>query len=104
MIYTEDRDTFARDLFRPPFLARMIEDAGRYTGRMSQEDRDWVIELALDRFWELRNTIYTSYGLRDRWIDALNYAVASRPRWRIWYGWVLEFEWVKGSRWRGWRD
>ena len=85
MIYTEDRETFERDMFRPPFMARMLEMAGRYarchTGRLSSKDKGELFEAAVEKFWEL----------------ALKAAATSRERWLVWSQVRLNHVWVPGK-------
>jgi len=94
MTYTEDREVFERDLFKPPHLARMLERAGQYTGALCKEDRELVLKLALDNFWELRGQIRNSNDVLRVYDRALAQAVRTRPKWRVWWG-LIEWRWIK---------
>lgn len=90
MTYTEDRETFERDLFKPPHCARMLDHAGKFVGRLSRVDKDTFLELAMDRFWADRASIKETSDILLRWIDALRYAARTRKTWMVWYnmgGW-----------------
>jgi hypothetical protein len=100
MIYTEDRATFEDQIFQPPRTARLMAEASRYVSRMEAADRDAFMRTAFERFYELRNKIQTSDGIRRYWVEALNQTAATRPFWKIWFTWH-EFKWVRGSEWRG---
>lgn len=97
MTYTEDRKVFEDDLFKPPYLARMLERSGQYTGAMCKEDRALVLGLALDNFWGLRDAIHNSNDITRAWDRALAQAVRTRPKWRIWWG-LVEWRWVKSAQ------
>lgn len=94
MTYTEDRELFERDLFKPPYTARMIARAGEYTGALNAADRSLILGMALDNFWELRDEIHTSNDVLRVWDRALARAVRSRPQWRVWWG-LVEWRWMK---------
>lgn len=96
-IYTEDRETFERQMFStPPHAARLAERAGRFVGRLSNKDKDALLRVALDQFWETRDQINTTQDLLSLWIEALQYSARRRPRWRCW--WSGRDEWIKSSR------
>lgn len=99
MTYTEDRETFERDIFRPPHVARMLEHAGRYVGSMTKADKDAFLELALDHMWERRAFIKQTSDIQRMWELALQDAARSRLRWLIWpNGSLTESKWVLGTR------
>jgi hypothetical protein len=98
LIYTEDRETFERDMFRPPHMARMLEAAGRYSGRMGDKDRVAFFQLALDAFWALRDTVHVTADIQRNWDRALKTAATSRDRWIVWSNLNLRYEWVLGRR------
>lgn len=98
MIYTEDRDTFEREMFRPPHAARMLEATRRYAGRMGDKDRGDFFQAALDAFWALRDTVRATADIRRNWERALKTAAQSRDRWLVWNGVELRYEWVLGRR------
>ena len=100
MIYTEDRATFEDQMFQPPRTARMMAEAARYTSRMDSADRESFMRLTFQRFFELRDRILVASDIRKYWVEALNWAAASRSFWKIWFTWH-EFKWVKGAQWRG---
>lgn len=96
-VYTEDRETFERQMFyTPPYAARNAEHAGRYVGRLDNADKDALLKMALDRFWETREKIKETQDILRLWVGALEYAARRRPKWHLWssgYDW-----WVKGSQ------
>ena len=101
VIYTEDRDTFERDMFRPPHAARMLEATGLFTGRMRDADKEAFLELALDTFWALRNTIHNCADIQKNWLRALKTAALSRDKWLLFTsiaGVITGREWVLGRR------
>ena len=79
----DPRDAFAEEFFRPPHLARMLECAGQYTGRLCRADRDLILDLALENFWEMRESIHTSNDVLRMWDRALARAALTRPRWQV---------------------
>lgn len=96
MTYTEDRETFERQLSQPPHAARLMEHAGRFVGRLDNNDKDALLKDALDKLWETRNRIKTTQDILTLWVDALAFAARRRPRWHVWssgYDW-----WVKGTQ------
>lgn len=96
VIYTEDRDTFEAQFFRPPFLARMLERTAPYIDGLN--DKDAFLEVAFDQFWYLRNTIKDANGVVQTWEEALRYAARSRTHWLVHYGPALELtKWVRGA-------
>lgn len=97
MTYTEDREQFERDLFRPPHAARMLEHAGRFVERLDRTDKEKLLEDAVDRLFELRDRIHEAKDILTLWIDSLEYAARRRPRWKTWFN-VYESRWVKGSQ------
>ncbi len=98
MTYTEDRDTFEREMFRPPHAARMLEATRRYAARMGAKDRGEFFQAALDAFWALRDTVRVTDDIRRNWERALKTAAVSRSRWLVWNGLELRYEWVRGRR------
>jgi hypothetical protein len=97
MTYTEDREVFERDLFKPPYLARMLEASGRYVGRLMPEDRAALLASALDLLWDYRDDIHTSNDVTAQWDRALRNAARLRPKWLVWWNWY-ERRWVRGVR------
>src|SRR5579859_1142441 len=97
MTYTEDRETFEVQLFRPPHAARMTEHAGYFVERLDSTDKEALLKDALDRLWETRGLIHETRDVLRTWVEALEYAAARRPRWCVWYN-VCERRWVKGSQ------
>ena len=102
MTYTEDRETFERDMFRPPFMARMLEMAGRYArchaGRLSSKDKGELFEVAVEKFWQLRDTVRSSNDVYRVWELALKAAATSRERWLVWSQVHLNHVWVSGKQ------
>lgn len=97
MTYTKDRETFERDIFRPPHVARMLEHAGSYVGAMTKRDKDAFLELALDHIWNNRHQIKATNDIQVVWHDGLRAAAHSRDRWLIWpHGSLTESKWVLG--------
>lgn len=90
-----ERVVFERELFRPPHAARMTEHAGRFVERLDREDKDMLLEDALERLWQTRAQIKEAKDVLTVWIKALEYAAARRMRWRCWYN-VCHWRWVKG--------
>ena len=95
--YTEDRETFERQLFRPPHAARMTEHAGRFVERLDRDDKDALLKDALDWFWEHRGLIQETQDILRTWVKALEHAAGRRPVWRTWFN-VYESRLVKGSK------
>ncbi len=99
VIFTEDREVFERQLFRPPHAARMSEHAGRFTSRLDDADKTALLKDALDQFWEKRSQIQQTQDILRKWIEALEYAAARRPRWQCaisHFGRKVGVEWVRG--------
>lgn len=97
MTFTEDRETFEAQLFRPPHAARMTEHAGHFTERLDKNDKNALLTMALDRFWETREQIKETQDILRLWVKALEFAAGRRPRWQTWFN-VYEARWVKGTR------
>lgn len=96
MTFTEDRETFERQMMRPPHAARLMEHAGRFVGRLDNKDKDALLQTALDEFWESRNQIKETQDILRLWVKALELSARRRPKWHCWssgYDW-----WVKGSQ------
>lgn len=96
MTFTEDRETFERQILQPPHAARLMEHAGRFVGRLDNDDKDALLRIALDQFWETHGQIKETQDILTLWVRALEYAARRRPRWHLWssgYDW-----WVKGSQ------
>jgi hypothetical protein len=95
-VYTEDRETFERQMMQPPHAARLMEHAGRYTGRLVNADKEALLQVALDKFWETRERIKETSDILKLWIKALEFSARRRPKWHLWacgYDW-----WVKGNQ------
>lgn len=101
MAYTQDRESFERDMFRPPFMARMMEMAGRYarctSGRLDSSDKEVLFRTALDEFWETRGNVCNSNDVYRVWELALKAAATSRERWLVWSQVQLKHVWVPGK-------
>lgn len=95
--YTEDRETFESQLFRPPHAARMTDHAGHFVERLDKDDKAVLLKDALDRLWETRDQIHTAQDILRTWIKALEFAANKRPHWRTWFN-VHDSRWVKGSQ------
>lgn len=96
MTYTEDRETFERQLMQPPHAARLMEHAGRFVGRLHNDDKEALLGIAVEWLWGARETIRETQDILTLWVKALEYAARRRPRWHCWssgYDW-----WVKGSQ------
>jgi uncharacterized protein with HEPN domain len=103
MTYTEDRVQFEAQIFRPPHLARMLERAGEFTGRLAPADRDDLMEMAFEKFWALRDDIHTSADVERLWVVALQNAADTRRVWRVavsHWGVVVKWEFVRSARLR----
>lgn len=97
MIYSEDRDQFLRDMFRPPFAARMTERLGPYIDGL--QDKDAFMERAFDEFYAAREKINSAAAIVVWWEQALRAAAMSRPRWLVHCGPALErTRWIPGRR------
>ena len=94
--YTEDRETFERQMMSPPHAARLMEHAGRFIGRLDNADKEALLKDALDQFWATRDHIKEMQDILRLWVKALEHSARRRPSWRCWssgYDW-----WVKGSQ------
>lgn len=98
MIYTEDRDTFIRTIFRPPHMARLFDRASEYTARLRAVDRETLLRVALDNFWEMRNRIKVSNDITRVWDLALRHSALSRSSWFVWSGTDLVWVRTKSTR------
>jgi hypothetical protein len=96
--YTEDRATFARDIFQPPHTARLFERAARYTVKLRSTDREVFIRIALEAFWDLRDRIKVTNDITRVWDLALAHTARSRPFWWVWDGVGKAWVRVKGTR------
>lgn len=96
MTYTEDRETFERQMYQPPHAARLMEHAGRFVGRLSSVDKDALLRIALDEFWARRAFIKDTQDILEQWVKSLEYSARRRPRWHCW--WSGRDEWVKGTQ------
>lgn len=96
MTYTEDRETFERQMSQPPHAARLMEHAGRFVGRLDNADKDALLHVALDEFWARRDYIKDTQDILEQWVKSLEYSARRRPKWHLWssgYDW-----WVKGAQ------
>ena len=85
----------ADEFMKPPFLARMLERAGKFTDGL--DDKNEFLRIALAEFENLCDKIKTSNDVLHRWSEALGYAACSRPRWLVHSGSALEkTKWVRG--------
>lgn len=92
MIYTEDRETFERDLFnKPPHCARLAVHIGTYTCKLSPSDAEQFVKRAVDNLWDNRGKIKTAPDILRLWIAACDSVAKSRPTWMVW----VNGEWVK---------
>lgn len=89
---TEDRETFEREIFRPPHLARLLDITGEFTGRLDKADREFFLTRASDMFWENRAAIKVANDIPRLWVAALQELAKGRRCWRIWSG--VEWRWV----------
>lgn len=97
MTYTEDRETFERQMLsEPPHAARLAEHAGRFVGRLDNADKEALLKIAIEEFWATRSQIKETQDILRLWVKALEYSARRRPRWHLWssgYDW-----WVKGAQ------
>lgn len=96
MTFTEDRETFERQMMQPPHAARLMEHAGRFVGRLDNSDKEALLNMALDNFWCTRSQIKETQDILTLWVRSLEIAAKRRPKWHCWssgYDW-----WVKGTR------
>ena len=73
-------------------FARLAELCRPYIGRMSNQDREAILEIALGMAWTgIVNFNPNRRSLISYWDDCLRNAVDTRPIWRLRYGdfWVL---------------
>lgn len=97
MTFTEDREVFERQLMRPPHAARLMEHAGRFVGHLNDNDKEFLLELAIEWLWGARSSVKETQDILTLWIKGLEYAARRRPKWHLrdiagrdW--------WVKGSQ------
>ena len=95
--YTEDRETFEAQLFRPPHAARMTEHAGYFVERLDKDDKNALLSDALDRLWATRGLIHETQDILRTWVEALEFAAQRRPYW-ITYHNTYEKRKTKGSQ------
>lgn len=96
-IYTEDRETFEREMFAQRRLAIMFEHASYYTRRMSVESSFAFFEAARIEFWKLRNEI-PNHGIFPCWYKALQRAAMTRPHWWFWFSTLPFWRAISGKR------
>lgn len=95
------REDFERQLRGPPHAARLIERSRPFVGALDKTDRAMLLEWALERLWETRQEIEANKDLLTAWADALAFAAALRPRWRVaktFAGVCTGYRWVKGTQ------
>lgn len=80
---SEEREVFEATIFRPPHLARMLDVCGEFTGRLDNQDREYVVQYAVDKLWEHRGEIDSQNSILRLWVKALNTAAYSRSGWLI---------------------
>lgn len=97
MTYTEDRETFERDLLRPPHQARMLDYAGKYVGRLTKVDKNTLLEVAIEYLWNRRDQIKETSDILTTWIAALNFAAKTRKKWLVYYN-IGGWRWVRSSQ------
>lgn len=97
MAKVDDREAFEHELGRPPHQARMMEHAARYVGMLDKDDKNALLEYAVDRLFETRAQIKETKDVLKVWIEALEYAALRRPYWLVCFN---GYEWrrVKGAR------
>lgn len=83
MTFTEDRETFERDIFKPPHLARMLDVAGEFTGRLDKADREWFLCAAMEQLWEMRESVKVMNDINRLWVLALEETAWVRPYWIV---------------------
>lgn len=91
------REAFEAQLFRAPHAARMTDHAGHFVERLDKTDKEALLTMALDRFWETREQIKETQDILRLWVKALEFAAKRRPKWQVWFN-VYEVRWVKGSQ------
>lgn len=95
-----DRQEFEDAVFQPPRTVRMLEELGRWVGRLDRGDREHFTKFAQERFFELRAFIQKPDDIRRIWGQALRDAAGSRPLWLVWMSNVYESRQVPGSQLR----
>lgn len=83
---TEDRETFEREIFRPPHLARLLDITGEFTGRLDGKDRNYFIARTMVHFWEKRAGIKVQNDISRIWAETMQQVAYARPSWEIWSG------------------
>ena len=88
-----DRETeklwneFEEMMTRTGVFARLAEQCRQYIGRMSNEDRETVLEIALGMAWTgAANFNPTTQSLLTYWDNCLAESVRTRMVWRLRYG------------------
>lgn len=80
-------DEFYELFTRTGVLARLAEGCGPYIGRMSNEDREAVLEIALGSAWlGIGEFKPTEGSVLSYWDDCLRLAVDTRMVWQLRYG------------------
>lgn len=98
-----EREAFELAIFRPPHLARMLERAGEFTGRLDSQDREFYLSKAFDLMFDRRHQIQTSGDVECLWVVVLGDIAFSRPRWQVsiaHWGVAVGKEWVKPAQLR----
>lgn len=95
-----DRQEFEDAVFQPPRTVRMLEELGRWVGRLDRSDREYFTKFAQERFYELRMFILKPDDIRRIWGQALRDAAGSRGLWRVWLANIYEDRQVPGSQLR----
>lgn len=95
---TEDRETFEREIFRPPHLARLLDISGEFIGRLDKQDREYFLYRTMGNFWESRAGIKVMNDISRLWVAALQQTANERLSWEIWSG--VEWRWVRPGQLR----
>lgn len=84
-------DAFVEMMTRTGVFARLAEQAGRYIGRLSNEDREAVLEIAIGMAWTgAQHFDPKRRALLSYWDGCLAEAIRTRMVWRqryfnVWY-------------------
>jgi hypothetical protein len=96
--YTEDKETFERDIFKPPHVARLLDALGPFVDGLTGRDRSAFITEAFDAFFLLRNGIKCVNDIYIQWGAALKLAAQSRERWLVWNPQEVAWLWVPAKK------
>lgn len=75
-------EAFCDMMTREPTFARLVEQCGRYISRLSNDDREDVLKIALELAWEFNGDLDPTKKSIVMWWDSfLQYAMNTRTHW-----------------------